>query len=145
MNYKKTYFVYTGWSLIKGEEKCVTLGLSSHGWRREYNKVMNINLVLPCTCLAHARAVERAGHDFLNHHKTPKAFVRWSPKELSKSPNRSWDWWITNTGLTPSHTANVVERMRNVQTFWKPENHRLYMARVKKGIPNKLRGVKYGK
>ena len=145
MNYKKTYFVYIGWSLIKGEEHCVTIGITSDGWRRSYNKVMNINFVLPCSCLAQARAVERSGHDFLNHLKTPKAFVQWSPKELSTSPNRSWDWWISNSRLTVGHTANLVERMRNVQFHWKPENHRLYMAKARKGIPNKLKGVKYGK
>lgn len=144
MNNKKTYFVYVGWSLIRGEEHCVTIGLTSAGWRRSYNKVMNINCVLPCTTLAHARAVERAGHNFMTDQKNPQVFVAWSPLELSKSPNRGWDWWISNSRMTVGNTANLVERMRNVQLFWRPENHKLYMARVRR-LPNKLKGVKYGK
>ena len=83
MKEKKTYFVYVGWSLITGEEHCVTIGLTSDGWRREYNKVMNINIVLPCITLAHARAVERAGHNFITDQKNPQVFVAWSPLELS--------------------------------------------------------------
>ena len=46
--------------------------------------------------------------------------------------------------MTVGATANLVERMRNVQFNWRPENHKLYMARVRK-LPKKLKGVKYGK
>jgi len=35
----------------------------------------------------------------------------------------------------------VVERMRNVQVTWKPENAHLYMARARKHFQKK--GVKY--
>ena len=62
----KSYFVYIGQSLLRGEEGCITIGLSSDGVRREYNKVMIIQHVLPCKSLRHARAVEKEGHIFLD-------------------------------------------------------------------------------
>ena len=130
MNTKKTYFVYIGWSLVRGEEHCVTLGISSDGWRRSYNKLMNINFVMPCKCLAHARAVERAGQDFYDKRKI-RAFVKWSPLDLETSPNRGFDWWITSKGLSPSETSELVERLRHVQFHWSEENHKLFMARVR--------------
>jgi len=144
MSEKKTYFVYVGWSLIQGEEHCVTIGITSAGWRRAYNKVMNINIALPCSGLAHARAVEKSGQDYLET-RTPRAFVKWSPVELEKSPNRTWDWWISNQRLSVNTTANVVERMRNVQLFWKPETHKYYMARKLGQVNRQQKGVKYGK
>jgi len=131
MKEKKTYFVYVGWSLIQGEEKCMTIGITGSGWRRSYNKIMDINLCLPCISLAHARAVEKSGHEFVEI-KNDRAFVKWSPIELEKSPNRTWDWWISDSRLGLNLESGVVERMRNVQLFWKPENHKLFMARIRK-------------
>ena len=103
----KNYFVYVGWSLIQGEEHCVTIGVTSDHWRR-----------------VHSRAC-----------------VVWSPEQLSKSPNRTWDWWISADRLTVAQTVDVVERMRNVQVTWKPENAHLYMARARRHFQKK--GVKY--
>lgn len=138
----KDYFVYVGWSLIRGEENCVTIGITSNHWRREYNKVMNINVALPCKSLRHARAVERSGHEIFDR-RYSRAFVVWNPIELSKSPNRTWDWWITDHRVTVAQTTDIVERMRNVQVTWKPENAHLYMAKARKHFQQK--GVKYGK
>ena len=136
----KDYFVYVGWSLIQGEKNCVTIGVTSDHWRRAYNKVMNINVALPCTNLRHARAVERAGHEILDRVYS-RAFVVWSPEELSKSPNRTWDWWISEGRLTVAQTVNVVERMRYVRDTWKEENAHLYMAKARRHFQKK--GVKY--
>ena len=138
----KDYFVYVGWSLIRGEENCVTIGITSNHWRREYNKVMNINVALPCKSLRHARAVERSGHEIFDR-RYSRAFVVWNPIELSKSPNLTWDWWITDHRVTVAQTTDIVERMRNVQVTWKPENAHLYMAKARKHFQQK--GVKYGK
>ena len=138
----KNYFVYVGWSLIQGEEHCITIGVTSDHWRRAYNKVMNINVALPCKSLRHARAVERAGHEILDRLHS-RAFVVWSPEELSKAPNRTWDWWISEDRLTVAQTVDVVDRMRFIQVTWKPENAHLYMAKARRHFQRK--GVRYGK
>lgn len=113
----KNYFVYIGYSLIEGEEGCITGGLSSNGLRREYNKVMRITFVLPCKCLRHAKAVEREGHNFLDS-ICERAIVKWSPFELEASPNRGWDWWIHKAQIMPDQYLDLFERMRHRQLNW---------------------------
>ncbi len=115
----KNYFVYVGQSLLKGEEGCITIGLSSNGLRREYNKAMTIQHVLPCKSLRHARAVEKEGHIFLDKRLT-RAMVKWNPIILDKSPNRGWDWWISQDSTTHYNYLELVELMRNRQINWTP-------------------------
>ena len=130
----KSYFVYIGQSLLRGEEGCITIGLSSDGVRREYNKVMIIQHVLPCKSLRHARAVEKEGHIFLDK-QLERAMVKWNPITLEKAPNRGWDWWITQHTTTHYNYLELIELMRNRQINWNPafSTHRKRIIRLKKG------------
>ena len=60
------YIVYTGQSRIKGEEGCMTIGISKDGFRREYSKIMVITQVLPAQSLRHARAIEKVGIQYMD-------------------------------------------------------------------------------
>ena len=115
----KNYIVYIGQSLLRGEEGCITIGLSSNGLRREYNKVMVVQHGLPCKNLRHARAVEKEGHLFLDN-QLERAMVRWNPIILDKAPNRGWDWWITQHTTTHYNNLELIEIMRNRQINWSP-------------------------
>ena len=61
------YIVYTGQSrTVKGEEGCMTVGISKDGFRREYSKIMVITQVLPAQNLRHARAIEKVGIQYMD-------------------------------------------------------------------------------
>ena len=60
------YIVYTGQSRLKGEEGCMTIGISKDGFRREYSKIMVITQVLPAQSLRHARAIEKVGIQYMD-------------------------------------------------------------------------------
>jgi len=81
----KSYFVYLGRSLLPNENQCITAGIT-HVQYRDYLKVMDIFFMLPCKCKAHALAVEKEAHRWLDTHYGDRAFVRWSKAdfELSK-------------------------------------------------------------
>lgn len=128
---KEQFFVYVGWSLLKGEQDCLTIGISKNIDRRSYNKIMSIDQVLPAQSKRHALAIERSGHLLLDE-KFPRAFVKWNPIGLEKSPNRGWDWWITNRPITTQIRYEIVERMRFIQLTWKVKNAKLYMAKIRR-------------
>ena len=125
------YIVYTGQSRLKGEEGCMTIGISRDGFRREYSKIMVITQVLPAQSLAHARAIEKVGIQYMDTvcHRT---FVKWCPDELTTSPNRTWDWWIANKSINHQLWYEVLEVMRHRQLNWIHNNNLLLKRRALK-------------
>ena len=114
---KETFIVYIGQSTLRGEEACLTVGISKDGKRRQYLKHMIIQHVLPAKTKRHALAIEREAQIFFDK-QYPKAFVKWSPIDLPESPNRGFDWWITSRAVTHYEYLEVFEIMRNRQINW---------------------------
>ena len=122
----KAYFVYLGRSLLADEKFCITAGIT-HVQYRDYLKVMEIFFMLPCKSKAHALAVEKEAHRWLDAHYGDRAFVRWSKAdfELSKidigtSPTRTNEWWLVPNldSVLNNPMDNLYELMRHRQLNW---------------------------
>ena len=122
----KAYFVYLGRSLLTDEKRCVTAGIT-HVQYRDYLKVMEIFFMLPCKSKAHALAVEKEAHRWLDTHYGDRAFVRWSKAdfELSQidigtSPTRTNEWWLVPDidSVLNNPMDNLYELMRHRQLNW---------------------------
>lgn len=122
----KAYFVYLGRSLLADEKFCITAGIT-HVQYRDYLKVMEIFFMLPCKSKAHALAVEKDAHRWLDAHYEPRAFVKWSKAdfELSQidigtSPTRTNEWWLVPNldSVLNNPMDNLYELLRHRQLNW---------------------------
>tara|TARA_Y100001937_G_scaffold103876_1_gene143434 strand:- start:216 stop:677 length:462 start_codon:yes stop_codon:yes gene_type:complete len=135
----KAYFVYLGRSLLPNESSCITAGIT-HVQYRDYLKIMEIFFMLPCKSKAHALAVEKEAHKYLDAHYEPRAFVRWSKAdfeysniEIGSSPTRTNEWWLVPNidSVISNPFDSLFEIMRNRQLNWKEETY----GRKEKGNP----------
>ena len=122
----KSYFVYLGRSLLPNESQCITAGIT-HVQYRDYLKVMDIFFMLPCKCKAHALAVEKEAHRWLDSHYEPRAYVRWSKADfelsnidIGTSPTRTNEWWLVPNidSVLNNPMDNLYELMRHRQLNW---------------------------
>lgn len=122
---KKQYTVYAGFSRLKGEHLCLTVGFTTDAHYREYSKIMEITYSIPAGNYWHARRMERVAHRILDTHYE-KAIIRFNPEELKRSPNRTWEWWYIwdkKSIGNPPYRA-IYQAMRDC-----PVNARLEMAK----------------
>tara|TARA_B100000900_G_scaffold415236_1_gene444379 strand:- start:3475 stop:3933 length:459 start_codon:yes stop_codon:yes gene_type:complete len=135
----KAYFVYVGRSLLADESNCISCGLT-HVQYRDYLKIMDIFFMLPCKNKAHALAVEKEAHRWLDSHYEPRAYVRWSKADfeisgidIGTSPTRTNEWWLVPDldSVMNNPFNDLFELMRNRQLNWK-EGY----GKESKGRPN---------
>ena len=123
----KTWFFYLMRSLMPNEELNISAGVSKTGYR-DYLKIAEVIFSLPCKSKAHALAVEKEAHRFLDEHYPPRSWVKWSKYDFVlrkiKSPiNRTNEWWLVHDfdNVHTSKFQEIYELCRNRQLNWKED------------------------
>ena len=124
-----TWFFYLMRSLLPNETNNISGGISRTGYR-DYLKIAEVIFSLPCKSKAHALAVEKEAHRFLDEHYPPRSWVKWSKYDFVlrkiKSPiNRTNEWWLIHDfdNLHTSKFQEIYELCRHRQQNWREDEN----------------------